>query len=65
MQPAAGPSAAAPTSKAMRIDASVPMTPMTGPPTICPALSNMSRADSAVARTDDSIRLTIQPETSG
>ncbi len=41
------------------------MRPITGPPTIWPALSNISCADSAVARTDGSIRRTIQPVTSG
>ncbi len=65
MQAAAGASAAAPASRAIRSDASVPIAPTTGPPTICPPLSNMSLADSAVARTDGSIRPTIQPDTSG
>jgi hypothetical protein len=64
-RPAAGISAAAPATSAIRIVARTPITPTTGPPTIWPPLSNISVADSAVARTLASTLPTTQPVTSG
>src|SRR6202034_2163401 len=64
-RPAAGASEAAPATSAMRIVARTPITPTMGPPTIWPPLSNMSVADSAVARTLESTLPRTQPVTSG